>query len=430
MTTKISNLTASVFIVALSLGSGISLMPAVFNMLGTVKGFLVMGFIGLITFHSIYSLSYAATFAKEKHDEELTYTTLAGKFSNNLKRCVSISLIVSVMSTAFSFVQRLVGVSVEMLRTNETMDAFFDKNDENMQYYLFRSAFLAVLCTVYYFLFLLDNLSSLAIFSKFSMLAAGVFSSVVSYYGIVAPVDQSELNADHMDFGGALGNAVFALHCQFSFLSVFNSLKDNSLSNTLLVTILGSAMGTVLYSAVGFFGYKGLGSNIGNRSVLGIFSLKYPDIEDSSDLSPELKVLVSLKERYGELLGSKLPRMICFAFIPIFFVGVVSSMFTTIPIMQDMLSRRGKKPSRRSMSIFCCVLTFLFGIFKVNSLDRVLSVFGYLLTTPVSFLFPSLFVLYTSKKKMSIMTISSGIMIALSFTLMIGLLIAELKVSK
>lgn len=426
MSTRISNLTASALIVALTLGSGITSMPAVFNMLGSVKGFLMMGVMGLVTFHSIYCLSYAATLAKEKHDDELSYTSLAAKFSKNLERCVALSLIVSVLSTAFSFIQRLVNISIDLLKTNGTVEAFFKENNGNVQYYLFRFAFMAVLCTVYYLLFLLDSLSSLAIFSNFSLFAAVLFSAVISYYGIAKPVDPSQLTTEHHDLGCALGNVVFAIHCQFSFLSVFNSLKDISLPNVRLVTITGSAMATIMYSAVGFLGYRGLGSDIGNKSVLSIFSLNFSDLDEKSS---EFKVLNSLRERYGEFVGITLPKALCFMFIPIFFVGVVSSMFSIIPTMQNMLSRKGKQPSRRKMSMLCCALVFLFGAYNVESLDKILAIFGYLLTTPLSFLFPSLFVLYTTKK-VSLLTISSAAMIVLSCALMIGLSIIELRAPK
>jgi hypothetical protein len=184
-----------------------------------------------------------------------------------------------------------------------------------------------------------------------------------------------------------------------------------------------------LYSFVGFFGYKGLGSNIRGKSMLGIFSLKCPDTEDISKLSPELKVLASLRMRYGEFLGSTLPMLLCYMFIPIFFVGIVSNMFSIIPVMQNVLSRNGKQPSRRAMSMLCCMIILLFGIFEVSGIDKVLSIFGYLLTTPISFLFPSLFVLFTSRK-MNLMTISSSIMMILSGALMIGLLIVEFRTQK
>ncbi|ELA41851.1 uncharacterized protein VICG_01035, partial [Vittaforma corneae ATCC 50505] len=63
---QLSNFSAIASIVAATLGCGITLMPSVYLYLGSLIATILMLSVGLLTFFSIYSLSYVAIEVRKK----------------------------------------------------------------------------------------------------------------------------------------------------------------------------------------------------------------------------------------------------------------------------------------------------------------------------------------------------------------------------
>lgn len=417
-TKKMTNFGAVTSIVSSTLGSGITLMVLVFMNLGTTIASTLMICVGMLTFFSIYSLSYVSTLTKENEKEKQSYSGIAAKFSKKLQQAVSISLVVSSLVTSFSFTQTFLKIFLKTLKYIGFFNELLDEEKNPNYLFIARIIVLATICSLYYFLFQLDNLASLAPFSRLSLFTAILFSATLSFYGLTNPIVEEEVAKDpnaKFNLVNPLGAIIFALHCQFSYLDIFNCMKDDSLSNARNVTGIASIIATILYGSVGFLGFKALGRSVGDDPLIFKFS------------SADSPIIASLTERFGFYLGTCLPMLIHSLFCPIFFGGTIFNNFAIIPELQNMLSFKNKLISRSSVALILCLFLFSTSIKEFTGLGDVFAIAGFLLTTPLSFLFPAIFVLYTSSK-VNLMTVGSGIVVVISFAIMIGLTLLQLNV--
>lgn len=422
---RISNSTAIISTIVSTLGSGITLMPAVFNKFGTLYSLCLMAGIGLITFISLYFLAYAAdatTTKSENKPSSYSYEGIAANFSSTLKICVSVALVLSSLATAFSFVQTLMNLIIQSLAFNQTfsdsvlrdnLSPEAKQNESMMLLALVRLGILFILALLYYPLFKLESLTSLDVFSKLSLGCCILFSCVTFGYGIFAPYDFEKFSAEgeklpKADVGSAIGYIIFALHCQFSFPGIISAMKDQSLANFRKITLVSSITATILYSLVGYFGYRGFGYPIAKNGLISAFGNK------NSSLA------ISLSERFSSLFGVYLPRFIQTAYIPIFFSGIVFNIFAVIPILQNFIKVKGKPVSRNTLALVLSTLVIASGFQSVENIDLLFGIIGFLFVAPLSFLFPALFVVKCTKK-FNLMKIVSYAMLALSIAIMIGL---------
>lgn len=424
---KLSNISSISAIVASTLGCGITLMPYVFSILGTRIAFSMMICIGIMTYHSIYSLSYVAAIIKTEKDQKFTYSQLAAKFSKKLEKMVSFCLAISSLITVFMFTQTFLKIVIGSLSYNEKLKVLLANK---AIYFGTRAAILLAISTVYYFLFQKENLASLSIFSTLSLWVAIFFCLFISFLGLYKPALSTELpKTDNFELTRPLGYIIFALHCQFSYMDIYNSMENTSISNTRFVAFSASVLATILYSTVGYLGSKAAGSFINADPII----FKFAFIKPSTllQVSPEIPTLIdSLVQRYGIVIGAYIPRLIHTLFCPIFFNGIVFSMFAIIPILQKAFSRKEKPLSRRKTSFIAVLFIFLTGLPSASDfLDTIFAISGFLLTTPLSFLFPALFELYASENRLGLLTMSSKLMISLSFLIMISLTAMKIKSS-
>lgn len=416
-TTKLSNFDAGAAVISSTLGCGITLMICVYLYLDAAVATFLMLTVGLLTFFSTYSLSYVSVLTKESPDEKSSYSDLAAKFSKKLKTMVSVSLVVSSLVTSFSFTQTFLRIFLNTLRYNEYFATLLDEKAQPMNCYIARTLILLVMCSIYFRLFQFDNLASLSFFSQFSLFTAIFFSAVMSFYGLWNPVSKDRMTLSEssggLNLADPLGVVIFALHCQFSYLDIFNSMKDTSLGNVRNVTAVASVIATILYGSVGFLGLRAVGAAVGNDPVIFHFA------------SSSSSIVRDLTERYGVYLGCYLPKLLHSMFCPIFFSGNIFNTFAITPILQSWFSVREKPAARSTIALLVCVFLFATSVKSIDDLGSVFSIAGFLLTTPLSFLFPALFVLCSSSK-LNIMTVGSGIVICLSAVIMIGLTLMKL----
>jgi len=386
---KMSSFTAIPVIIASTLGTGITSMPLVVKSIGITYTIIFMAVIGLVTFHSIYALSYTSVMVQK---EDVSYTSLAGYFSKALEKIVVVFMTFACLSTTFIFIQRLLSIIIYLVKQNDFMKFLLEDNPSAN--FSLRVGILFLLCMAYFFLFRLEDLASLTFFSHLSLASAVIFSLAMGFYGIKSPSADIGTSGER-NFSLAFGSSIFALHCQSTFTGILSSIEDKSLPNLRFVTFFASMLAALLYGAVGCFGYWGLGDSMGLDSVLKLF------IKDASP------VLESLELRFGYLGGVLLPKIICSLFSLIFFSGIVFNMFPVIPIVQNMFSKtsdplnaaaKPRKISRKAVSLIGCLFVFLSGFYQIGAIDQILAVVGSVVITPLSFIFPSLFIILSTKK--------------------------------
>lgn len=402
--------------VSATLGSGITLMTAVINLVGFKYYIFLMTFVFIMSYLSTYYLSYTASFLsaeseekkddKKKEELDLSYEGIAGRFSKNIKHLVMIAILFSCLSSIFSFTQRIMDSSMFLLQ-----DISFIKDNINNS--VLRYTILSLLSSSLYFLFCLTDLSSLSIFSSISIGSAISFSIIMFIYSITynGPTIELFFVPEKIELKKAFGYCVFALHNQSCFLDIYKTFADTSLSNMNIICLGGAFFGTLLYGLVGYFGYKGIGRGLGDMSVLTLFS------------KPDHPVYAELVSRpYLKYV----PTFINCIFCPIYFSAIVFSMYPVIRLCQNIGSRFSTSEiPRKKIALFATFLIFFFGFIKSDKIDGLLALFGYLLTTPLSFTFPAYFVFCCVRKK-NLLKYSSVIMQIISISLMIVLTSLEI----
>jgi amino acid permease len=416
---RLSNSSAIISTIVSTLGSGITFMPAVFNTFGILTSTLFLFFIGLITFISLYSIAYSVKGDLNNPNviSKITYSGIAARFSSKLRMCVTMTLVITSLATVFSFVQLFLSLSIQSLKFYPFIADFLNKTEMNAK--MVKISILSVLSLVYFPLFKLENLSSFVFFSKLSLFCCILFYVMTVAYGVFAPYDFASCEkADHqipkMNMGSALGTAIFAFHCQYSFPDILSSMEDQSLPNIKNMILVSTILATILYTSVGMFGYVGFGPPISNDTVL----ISFGNMQSFLSLS--------LKNRFNYTFGTFIPRFIQIIYLPIFFSGVVFLTFGIIPILQNI---RKTLCSRSSIAIFLSIFTFFSGILSFKNLQLIFGVIGFLFVLPLSFLFPSIFVILSSKEQ-SPMRIISIFMIIFSLIAILTLFLSTAGILK
>lgn len=408
---KLSNFGAVSSIVASTLGSGITFMPSVYSILGPTTASIIMLFVGLFTFLSIYLLSYASVATRDDSEKKLSYSGIAAKFSQILKNIVAFILLANAILAAYAFIGSFLKIFMHTLSFNDSLKKILEvEGKDTNTSYVIKLVAMACMLLALFFLFQIENLASLSFLSLLSLLIAVMFSLVVSVYGIWDPLPADELKPSEgpSDLFGPLGSIIFALHCQFSYLDIFNSMKDQSLTNVTTVTGLASILATILYSLVGYLGFRAVGHHIGKESLIFAISQK------------DTKIIDSLTLRYGEYGGKYLSRLIHSLFSIIFFSGALFNLFPVLPILQEWFSMKGKLASRRIIVFGLIVFLFAVSLFDLGSFELLFAISGLFLTTPLSFIFPAIFAIFATPK-LTFITVSAGIMLIVSVGMMIFL---------
>lgn len=435
-----SNFKTGMLIIVSTLGSGIAYMPSVNRNFGPMLACIGVCGIGILTYFSLVSLVCASRATRESPKEKLTYSQVASKISNKLAVIVSFTLVISSLAAGFGFISTFGNMLLNSLRNIDKVDNLLTGTERNSNgvledstnFKLAKMFIIGVVSVIYYFLFQLKDLSSLSILSKFSLFSVLFFSSAICAFGIINPVKESEMAVDPNsssppDMFSSFSMVIFALHCQFSFLDIYNSMANTDFGNVNFVLSLTCVVAVLLYSAIGFFGFRSVGEPIGNSSILSFFA----STKDPSNREKDNVIMLSLIDRYGETFGKYLPQTIYTAYLLVYFGGVAFNIFGTVPIIRQWILINGKQAPRKLVAFILASFLFLSGgfadfVLSPRGLDKVFAIIGSLLTTPLSFLFPGIFVIYTTRK-MGLMKIGAIFTVILSIGLMVGLTAGAIK---
>lgn len=391
-------------IVSSTLGIGMGSMPSVIYMIGTYWTLVLLLFVAFLTFISTYFLSFASTIYQSMHGHghDPSYESISSTFSSALRNVVRIAILFSAFSSVFTSIQKLMDI-INLL--------FSKMNYFGLNPFLLRISTLAIISCAFYFLFVKDDLSVLSPLQIFSLLAGITFLGTLIIYAFTNP-DWNSLvlyTPEKFNFTGAIGCCIFALECQTGFMDIYEKINDTGMSQMIIICLMSAFCSFLLYFSVAYFGFVGIGPKIQDLSVLKLFA------------SPNSDVLISLNNRSHFL--SFFPMITNLLFVPIFLASIAFSMFISINIVEKILfAKRNlikESISRNFLAKIGCVIVFVFGICEMN-VDFIISVLGYLLICPLSFLFPALFVYYICNKYNFIKCLSI-FLIVVSSCLAIGL---------
>lgn len=258
MTVGSSKLTSIISTVVSTLGTGPLMMPSSFHALGYYYGIAVLSLVGFATFLSIYALSYAAIATELK---TASYSNLARSFSNTWKVLLDITLIGSNFGSSVyisSKFMRYAALSISKL--------FNTTNYSN----IIENTALFFLVSLAFIFISKKDISALNFLAKISISSVICYLLVTIGSALKSPVKMEDLSKTSSNFSAA-ANFILALHCQFSWLDIFNNLADKSMSGCCIVGGVASILLIIIYSCSGFFGYRAVGPEISKDLMLDIF---------------------------------------------------------------------------------------------------------------------------------------------------------------
>ncbi|KAI4292333.1 hypothetical protein PAPHI01_1607 [Pancytospora philotis] len=384
-------------IVVSSFGTGILYMPASFRLLGYAYALVAISLVGLLTYFTLYALAYAALVKEGAQD--VAYAGLAGLFSPRLRRAVEVTLVGSNAGIAVALVRyfcRSASSASAALGISPAADTLYRP----------------VLCAVAVALVLIcrrDTVRMRKHIVRTSLAGVLYYLALAVYYALAHGKDTAQLVARSTDdLCAGFIRFVFALHCQFSFPSIFSEMADKSAASVSQVCALASAAVVLVYAASGFFGYKAVGAEIGGQQILEVFN------DRSSSFMQH--VMKNSFDKYGVL-----PSIAQAFFL---FISFWSAVFLSIPVVQTLASLCFSKDSKHARAICAAALALVY--FAANyslafNTDTVLNVSAALFTAPLSFGYPALFMILVSRR-CSAASVLSYLIIAATAALAISIL--------
>lgn len=394
MSRKLSKLGSAATIIATTFGTGILFMPAGFRLLGYAYALVALACVSLLTYFALYSLTYAAIATNST--EEASYSNLAASFSVRFKRLIDVTML-----------GRNMGITTVLTRYFCTNAARMLKNlgmpgDPELVRRLCLVLF--VLAVVYFGM--KDSLASLSFISRISLAGVLCYLLSITYYALAYGHPVRELRAVSDGYGSGVVKFVFALHCQFSYLNVFNEMQEKSLPEVSGVIALACAGIGLIYAASGFFGYMAAGEAIGERQILEVFG-------DRNDPLMQ-RISRGSADKYGVV-----PGLVISCFLFVWFGFIVFASFPTITLIQKYLSSGGK-PARRGPIVLATGAFLLVGGLPAElQITKLLSLSAALFTNPLSFVYPSIFMILVSPR-LSLRSLLAYALIACSLVLMLN----------
>lgn len=407
MSVKLSNASSIIMVIVSTLGTGILYMPSSFKILGYFYALPLLAFVALLTYFTLYSLSYTAIMLECR--EAASYSRLASIFSKNLKVLIDITMLCSSISSCVVITRNFAFTAASLIKGRLGIEAL---SSEQLRITML-SLFLAVAAVC----FMMKNLSSLAFISKISISAVIYYLLLVSFYAFSYGNKLADLTAaDSSNAGAGFMKFIFALHCQFSFLSIFNEMADNSLGSVSMVCAASSFLIFLIYSCSGLLGYMAIGNAIGKHHALEIFQDKESDFMEF--------IMSNTFDKNGIL-----PTITVLAFLFVWFGFVACSGLPIVSIIQTYMSPKSGKWGRPALALCLAGLLFAVGFPEKLEIDTILNLATALFTNPLSFIYPSVFMINVSPR-MSAKSLLSYALIAFSFGLMFYILTTTFFQSK
>lgn len=390
----LSKSSSVITLVVSTLGTGILYMPASFGLLGYAYGFASLASVAVLTYFTLYSLAYAAIVMDFKTDA--TYSSLAAAFSNKLKIVVDITMVGSNVGIMIATTRFFSHNAAIMLR-GTGLDAE-----------VLRKCSLCTIALLVAYFGTKGSLRSLAFISGIGIAGVLYYMALVVYYAYCYGHKLRDLDTTGSNYGSGFIKFVFALQCQFSFLSVFGQMEDKSLKGVSKVCAAVSLLVCLVYSASGFVGYLAVGREIGTRHILEVF------------MDREGRFMRHVIENSWDKRGI-LPGVLLGVFLFIWFGSLVFTGMPVISIVQAHLGAFDKRIKRAWVSGLLASLLFLVCLPARLDINTVLDVSAAVFAVPISFAYPSLFMILVSPR-FSLKSLFSYLLIVLSLLFMLGVL--------
>ncbi|EQB60428.1 amino acid permease [Vairimorpha apis BRL 01] len=381
MTNKLTTFSGTITVITSMLGVGINFMPSSFGSIGYMSSILVMVLMSVLTAFSLFCVSFAA-YASE--DKNVTYPSIAYEKNKHFGLFVDISILLNQFCLGIAFHKYLVQLLIQFIYQKE-------------QSALIKCLFLSGTGVFLFYLCLLKDLSSLKFTSYLSVFCVFYLTVLMFVYTFFFGdlVQEGGFDRTRTNYGHGLGKMILAMCCQVNMPKIFSELENQSIGSILIISTLGSVIGGLIYSLVGFFGYKLLGNSIGKEDLMKIFSTS------SSNIHKELE---------GTYLKYT-PHIAVFGAIFVLMGSFPLQVNPATLILQKLLNKHDECSRKKLVSV-------LFGsMLLLNFLDldlsTILNVLGAIFSNAIAFIFPALYYILAIKR-FNVLSLLSGILICAS----------------
>jgi len=400
MSGKISRTGAIVTTTISAIGCGILLTPSAFGVMGYGYALASLALVALLTFYTLYGIAYSATCLD--CNKNVSYASIGNKISPVLRVIIDVTLIGSNFITTL-FIARTFA---------ETASKLFSEYITFLAEETLRKISGGVLMFICILFFSMESLSSLSFISNIGISSVVYYCALVIYYAFSFGEKFSELRIyDNQNIPSGFMKFIFALHCQFAFPSIFSEMKNNSMKEVSLTIAAACSLLFSIYAVVGFFGYKAVGPSIIGKNFLNIVN------DPSQPLTQAIKT-----QSFDKYL--LLPKILQACFLLVFFGACVFVTHPLIGSIQSYLSSPRRIIKRYAISPFIAGAYFLLILPKeLDKKNIMVDLLAALFTMPLSFVFPSIFVINVSSK-------TSFLSIAGYLAILFGVLLSGYQIYK
>ncbi|KAF9763745.1 Vacuolar amino acid transporter 6 [Nosema granulosis] len=393
MTSKLTVTTATITIITSMLGAGINFMPSAFESIGYIYAGFLMVFITLLTFFSLYAVSFAAS--KQKNTKNMTYSSIGYDKSYILGFSVDMSIVLSQFLVGLAFFNYVIELAV-------LFSSGLSKDDGDPKYKYYKLLFMSAIGAVFYMLSLKKDLSSLRFTSYAGVGSVMYLLCLMTFFNffIKDKVCVGELKSKNNDYSSGVSKIILAMCCQVNMVKVYMEMEPKSTKNILIVSMVSALVGGVIYSAVGYFGYKVLGDEVIKQDLIKLFCKESSSINVFlANEYPKIKFLpsIAIVGAMVVLLGS-------------FPLQLNPAAATIVKLFAN--ERNAEKVRITSVTVMCGSM-FLINLYPGLSLDVLLNIVGAIFNNALSFFFPCMYYILSCKKTGPI-TILSGFIIIFS----------------
>ncbi|KAI5148072.1 hypothetical protein ENBRE01_0086 [Enteropsectra breve] len=399
MSLKLSNTATTITLMVSTFGTGILLMPTVFRKLGYVAGIAAIVFVAALNYFTLYSLAYSA------HSMEVprtaSFTLIANTISPLLKNAADIAMIGSNLGNVFYTLKAFLDTTESLAINVFGMDATHGIN--------FMRIVLVVLLSALFFFFIQEDLSALSFISNIVVVSVVYYLGLVIYFALGHGVEFDSLTKFDKDGIDSVVNIVFALHAQFAYLSIFTSMKSNKMADVKKTLSIATSLLVVVYSFSGFFGYWATGKVMNDNFI------KFLNSDDAKPLGFYQSMMNLPMDNKGILR-----TILNVGFLVVWFGGLIFATAPIITIVSSWVSVGKAKVDRKIVSFGMCLFYLAMGIFLTSGkaqIDSILTVFAAIFTNSLSYVFPSIFMMYVSRRGSANYLISG---FAILFSLLFG----------
>lgn len=391
MNAKLTVSTATITIITSMLGAGINFMPCAFESIGYVNAGILMVFMTLLTFFSLYAVSFAAS--KQKNTKNMTYSSIGYDKSYILGFSVDMSIIFSQFLVGLAFFNYIIDLAVLFLCRLSG-----DSGDSNKQYY--KLASMIAIIAFFYMLSLKKDLSSLRFTSYAGVGSVFYLLCLMTFFNFFLGknVSVGEMKSQNNNYSSGVSKIILAMCCQVNMVKVYMEMEPKSTKNVMIVSLVSAVVGGIIYSAVGFFGYRVLGDEVKGQDLIKLFCKKNSIINQYLEKNHSFIKFLPLIAVVGAmvvLLGS-------------FPLQLNPAAATIVKLFAN--ERNAEKIRIMSVTVMCGAM-FLINLHPKLSLDILLSIVGAIFNNALSFFFPCMYYILSCRSFGPISILSSFIIL-------------------